>query len=97
MHLRRFALRLLRSRADLYSFPVLQFVEETSKILLMQEIELAYWYHLTKTYLRRLDGAARVSQATVRLMFFQTAMFVKRFLLQRMPTRGVPAAVVQKH
>ena len=84
MYLRRISLRLVgKYRPALYKFPVLQFVEETSKILLLNEIQLVYWYHLMKTYLTRLNGDAIFTLETVRLFFFESAMFVKKFLLQR--------------
>ena len=81
VYLRRISLRLLKCRPDLYPFPLLIFVEETSKILLMNEQELIYWYHLMKTYLTRLDGDAKFTHESVRLFFFQSAMFVKKFFL----------------
>jgi len=35
-----------------------------------------------KTYLTQLDGEARFSSESVRLFFFQSAMFVKKFFFQ---------------
>ena len=70
IHLRRLSLELVNSRNDLYPFPILQFVEETSKVFLMSEIELAYWYHLMNTYFVKLDGEERFSSESVRLFFF---------------------------
>lgn len=81
VHLRRLSLHILKHREDLYPFPILEFVEETSKVLLMNELELVYWYHLMKTYLTRLDGDARFTRESVRLFFFMSAMFVKKFIL----------------
>lgn len=80
---RRIALELLKHRADLYPFPILHFVDETAKVAMMRELELAYWYHLMKTYLKRLDGDQQFTMDSVRLFFFNTAVFTKRFLLQR--------------
>jgi len=67
----------------LYQYPILQFVDETSKILLMNEIELVYWYFLMKKYLTIVKNEAKYSHDSVRLFFFETAMFVKKFLLHR--------------
>lgn len=88
LFIRRMCLLLLRHRSDLCPFPILHFVEETSKIALMKEIEIAYWYHLMKTYLKKLDGEARFTTESVRLFFFNTAIFVKKFLYQRQMAEG---------
>jgi hypothetical protein len=58
-------------------------VDETSKILLMNEIELVYWYFLMKKYLTIVKNEAKYSHNSVRLFFFETAIFVKKFLLHR--------------
>ena len=68
--IRRISLKLVARRASLYTFPILQYVDETSKILLMNEIELVYWYHLMKTYLTKLDGEEKFTEESVRLFFF---------------------------
>lgn len=81
LYLRRLSLEISKERPDLFPFPVLQNIEEVSKIFLMTEIELTHWYHLMKTYFVKLDGEERFSAESVRLFFFQTAMFVKRFML----------------
>ena len=81
VYLRRLSLDLSKQRPDLFPFPILQFVEEVSKIFLMTEIELTHWYHLMNTYFIKLDGEERFSAESVRLFFFQTAMFVKRYML----------------
>jgi hypothetical protein len=80
--LRRISKRLVEKRADLYRFPILEYVTDTSKILMLEEIELIYWYHLMKTYLSKLNGEARFSEESVQLFFFQAGIFVKKFLLQ---------------
>ena len=49
----------------------------------MNEFELIYWYHLLKTYLKHLCDGAKFSIESVRLLFFQSAMFVKKFLFQK--------------
>jgi hypothetical protein len=56
VYVRRISLKLLKFRPDLHPFPILHFVEETAKVVMMRELELAYWYDLMKTYLKRLDG-----------------------------------------
>ncbi|TNV84447.1 hypothetical protein FGO68_gene6247 [Halteria grandinella] len=83
VYTRRISLELVKHREDLYPFPILHFVEDTAKIAMMRELELAYWYHLMKTYLKKLDGDQRFTIDSVRLFFFNTAVFTKRFLLQR--------------
>ena len=45
------SLQLVKQRFDLDKFPMLQFVNETSKILLMNEIQIVYWYIALSTYL----------------------------------------------
>jgi hypothetical protein len=42
----------VRYKPELYQFPILQFIEETSKIMMMNEFELLYWFDLMKTYLK---------------------------------------------
>ena len=60
VYLRRIGLKLVMIREDtkniqlgtvLYKYPILEYVEETSKIMLMNEFELVYWYHLLDRYL----------------------------------------------
>ena len=70
VYLRRIGLNLVKHREDLYKFPILQYVEETSKIMLLNEFELLYWYHLMKTYLKHLRQGAYFSHESVRLFFF---------------------------
>ena len=68
--LRRISKRLVDKREDLYRFPILEYVSDTSKILMLEEIELVYWYHLMKTYLSKLNGEARFTEESVQLFFF---------------------------
>ena len=35
----------------LFKFPILEYVEETSKIMLMNDFELLYWFHVLERYL----------------------------------------------
>ncbi len=35
----------------LFKFPILEYVEEVSKIMLLSEFELAYWYIVLDRYL----------------------------------------------
>ena len=60
VYLRRIGLKLVMIRDDtkniqlgtvLYKYPILEYVEETSKIMLMNEFELVYWHHLLDRYL----------------------------------------------
>ncbi len=79
----RIALRLRNLREEMYKFPLQEYVQETSKILLINEYECAFWYHLMKTYLTRVNGDAVFTMESVKLFFFQSAMFVKYFLHHR--------------
>eukprot|EP00347_Sterkiella_histriomuscorum_P022834 403336976 len=96
VYLRRIGLYLVKVRPDLYRFPVLQAIEETSKIMLMNEFELLYWYDLMRTYLVHLKESAQFSQESVRLFFFQCAMFVKRFLFQIQQGKNVNPECLQR-
>ncbi|CDW84749.1 UNKNOWN [Stylonychia lemnae] len=89
VYLRRIGLNLVKCREDLYKFPILQSIEETSKIMLMNEFELLYWYDLMRTYLNNLK-IAKFTQESVRLFFFLSAMFVKRFLYQQQMQYAFP-------
>jgi len=42
---------MVKEREGLFKYPILQFVEETAKLMLLNEFELLYWYHLMKKYL----------------------------------------------
>ncbi len=68
----------------LFKYPILEYVEETSKIMLMNEFELVYWYHVLERYLRSFStdpkAVRRTSAKSVRVLFFFAAMFVKKFL-----------------
>ena len=70
VYLRRISLNLVKHRNELFRFPILQFVEETAKIMLMNEFELLYWYHLMKTYLKHIREGINFSKDSVRLFFF---------------------------
>ena len=83
MYLRRIGLDLVRCKQELYQFPILQFIEETSKIMLMNEFELLYWYDLMNKYLRCFKESAKFNQEQIRLFFFLSSMFVKKFLYQK--------------
>jgi hypothetical protein len=51
----------------LYKFPLLEYVEEVSKIMLLSESELIYWFILLKRYLEILasdDQAVKDITAT---------------------------------
>lgn len=54
IYLRRIGLNLLKIMPSFYKFPLLQYVEETSKIMLINEFEAIYWYYLMKKYLNAL-------------------------------------------
>jgi len=84
---RRISKHLVDKHEDLYRFPILEYVSDTSKILMLEEIELVYWYHLMKTYLSKLNGEARFTEESVQLFFFQAGFFVKKFLLQTLALR----------
>lgn len=65
---------------DLYKFPILQYIEETSKILLINEYELLYWFNFMTYYLGEVKQNANFNSEMIKLFFFQSAMFVKKFL-----------------
>ncbi len=67
MFLRRIGLQLVKITKDsnvkeekkkkdsdnefLFKFPILEYVEEVSKIMLLSELELTYWYLVLQKYL----------------------------------------------
>ena len=63
-------------------------MEETSKIMLINEMELLYWYDLMKKYLSKIADNEDFSGEKVKLFFFESAIFVKRFLFQTQTSRG---------
>ena len=63
--LRRISKKLVEKRSDLFRFPILEYVTDTSKVILMSETELIYWYHLMKTYLKKLNGDVRFTEESV--------------------------------
>ena len=89
VHLRRLGLLIVHEREDLFKFPILQFVEETAKIMLLNEFALMYWYHLMKKYLTFVDEEARLTHEQVRLFFFETAFFVKTFLYESQKAKAI--------
>jgi hypothetical protein len=49
----------------LFKFPILEYVEEVSKIMLLSEFELIHWYLVLERYLQRLaDDVEDVKQIT---------------------------------
>ena len=80
---RRIAHRITILRDDLYKYPILEFVQDTSKTLLFQEVELLYWYHALKTFLKRVNGDPRFNYDSLRLFFYQSGVYVKRVLLKQ--------------
>jgi len=79
--LRRIAHKINSLRDDLYKYPILEFVQDTSKTLLLHELELLYWYHTLKTFLKRVNGDPRFNHDSLRLFFYQSGIYVKRVLL----------------
>jgi hypothetical protein len=79
--LRRIALNINTLRDDLFKYPILEFVQETSKTLLLHELELIYWYHVLKTFLKRVNGDPGFNYDSLRLFFYQSGVYVKRVLL----------------
>lgn len=77
----------------LFKYPVLSFIEETQKIMLMNEIELVYWKIVLQKYLQAFanDPHALKSQTAdiIRLIFFQCAMHIKKFLLLQYKAKGL--------
>lgn len=75
-----------QEREFLFKFPILEYVEEVSKIMLLNEMELTYWYLVLERYLTSLaqlvEDVREITANQIRIIFFQTAMFVKQFLLQ---------------
>jgi hypothetical protein len=58
----------------LFRFPILEYVEDTSKIMLMNEFELLYWFNILVYYFTQYSQDAKAVQnitaKTVRLVFF---------------------------
>ena len=77
----------------LFKYPVLSFIEDTQKIMLMNEIELVYWKIVLQKYLQAFanDQNAMKSQTAdiIRLIFFQCAMHIKKFLLLQYKVKGL--------
>jgi len=77
----------------LFKYPVLSFIEETQKIMLMNEIELVYWKIVLQKYLQAFanDQNAMKSQTAeiIRVIFFQCAMHIKKFLLLQYKVKGL--------
>jgi hypothetical protein len=85
--LRRIAHKINWIRDDLYKYPILEFVQDTSKTLLLNELELLYWYHALKTFLKSVNGDPRFTYDSLRLFFYQCGFYVKRVLLVQMELR----------
>lgn len=64
-------------------------MDETSKIMLMNEFELLYWYYLMKKYLKSVIRECMLHCYQVKLFFFLTAMFVKAFLVKSRIKKGL--------
>lgn len=88
VYLRRIGLGLVKAMPELFKFPILQYVEETSKIMLINELELLYWYDLMNKYLRKIKINETFNGDSVKLFFFQSAMFVKKFLYYQQVEKG---------
>ena len=85
--LRRIAHKINWIREDLYKYPILEFVQDTSKTLLLNELELLYWYHALKRFLKSVNGDPRFTYDSLRLFFYQCGVYVKRVLLLQMELR----------
>lgn len=85
----------------LFRFPILEYVEEVSKIMLMNEFELKYWLHVLERYLTEFakdyQAAQNITANGVRLLFFQTAIYVKRFLAQMQKNLSPFASDYREH
>jgi len=68
--MRRMGLGLVKALPDLFRFPILQYVEETTKIMLINEMELLYWYDLMKKYLSKIHISENFNGESVKLFFF---------------------------
>ena len=77
----------------LFKYPVLSYIEETSKIMLMNEIELVYWKIVLQKYLQEYANYGKnldkLTGDVVRQIFFHCAMHVKKFLLQQYKLKGL--------
>eukprot|EP00347_Sterkiella_histriomuscorum_P024521 403330818 len=82
LHLRRLSLLIIKEHHQMYRYPILQFIEETAKIMLMNDIEILYWYQLMKKYLNAVKRECQLQCEQVRIFFFLTAMFAKTFLVK---------------
>jgi hypothetical protein len=90
--LRRIGLELVGIKNEetkeefLFKHPILSYIEEASKIMLMNEIELVYWKIVLQKYFHAFanknEKELRSSSGDmVRQIFFHCAMHVKKFLL----------------
>jgi len=52
VHLRRFGMMLVSRFKDLYKLPVLSFLEEVSKTMMLNNAELIYWRFFLFRYLK---------------------------------------------
>lgn len=55
--------------------------------MLLNELELLYWYHALKTFLKRVNGDPHFTYDSLRLFFYQCGVYVKRVLLTQMQLR----------
>ena len=89
--LRRIGLQLVEIKNEdskeefLFKYPILSYIEETQKIMLMNELELVYWKIVLQKYLTAFGNDTNALDAcngdTIRQTFFHCAMHVKKFLL----------------
>lgn len=67
----------------LFKFPILDYVEEISKIFILNELELLFWCWILEHYLNKISSVEsavdNITGEKVRLLFFCAAMFVKKF------------------
>jgi hypothetical protein len=69
--------------------------------MLMNEFELLYWYHVLEKYLTEFakdpTAAQNITANAVRLLFFQTAVYVKRFLMFMQRNSSTTASTYREH
>ena len=70
VYLRRIGLGLVKTMPDIYRFPILQYIEETSKIMLINEFELLYWFHFMTFYLQEVRDKTTFNAEVIKLFFF---------------------------
>ena len=70
VYLRRIGLGIMKTMPDLYRYPILQSIEETSKIMLINEIEAGGPGRITEILEADVDGAVEIDLSDAELRRF---------------------------